>query len=123
MLQARPISLTCDRFRLAELQDAAAARCAVLPRAQRWSEASEDIRALRRMALDGPLSIEKRSRHILMASLAASSVESDAQGSLRMIKSSTANTGRDDVVVALVNAAGARDRVPVASGLRRSLLV
>ena len=123
MLQARPVSLTCDRFRLAELQDAAAARCAVLPRAQRWSEASEDIRALRRMALDGPLSIEPKSRHILMASLAASSVESDAQGSLRMIKSSTANTGRDDVVVALVNAAGARDRVPAARGLTRSLLV
>ena len=121
MLQARPVSITCDRFRVAELQDAVAARCAVLPRGQRWSEASEDIRSLRRQALDGPLSIEPKSRHILMASLAASTVESDAQGSLRMIKSSSTNTGRDDVVVAWVNCAGARDRVPAQSGLRRSL--
>ena len=63
MLQARPRTITCDRFRLSELQDAVGGRCRVEPRGQRWSEASEDIRSLRRMALDGPLSVEARSLH------------------------------------------------------------
>ena len=98
-------------------------RCPVEPRGQRWSEASEDIRALRRLALDGPLAVEERSRHLLAASLAASKVESDDQGSLRLIKSSSKNCGRDDVVVCWVAAAGARARArPRRGGLIRSLI-
>ena len=120
----RPTSITCDRFRLSELEDAVAARTPVLPRGQRWSEASEDIRSLRRAALDGPLSIAESSRGLLAASLAASKVESDQQGSLRLIKSTRSNSGRDDAAVSWVLAAGARDRVPVVrGGLTRSLLV
>ena len=123
MLAARPRSITCDRFRLSELQDAVGGRCRVEPRGQRWSEASEDIRALRRMALDGPLSVEERSRHLLAASLAASKVESDDQGSLRLVKSSSTNSGRDDCVVSWVGAAGALARVrPRRGGLIRSLV-
>ena len=123
MLAARPRTITCDRFRLSELQDAVGGRCRVEPRGQRWSEASADIRALRRMALDGPLSVEVRSRHLIAASLAASKVESDDQGSLRLIKSSSTNSGRDDVAVAWVLACGARSRVPVRrGGLTRSLV-
>ena len=123
MLTARPRTITCDRFRLSELQDAVGGRCRVEPRGQRWSEASEDIRALRRLALDGPLSVEGRSRHLLAASLAASKVESDDQGSLRLIKSSSTNSGRDDVVVAWVLACGARARAPGRlGGLVRSLV-
>ena len=123
MLTARPRTITCDRFRLSELQDAVGGRCRVEPRGQRWSEASEDIRSLRRMALDGPLSVAEKSRHLLAASLAASKVESDDQGSLRLIKSSSTNSGRDDVVVAWVLACGARARAPVRlGGLVRSLV-
>ena len=123
LLAARPRSITCDRFRLSELQDAVGGRCRVEPRGQRWSESSEDIRSLRRMALDGPLSVEARSRHLIAASLAASKVESDDQGSLRLIKSSSTNSGRDDVVVAWVGAAGALARVrPRRGGLIRSLI-
>ena len=123
LLAARPRSITCDRFRLSELQDAVGGRCPVEPRGQRWSEASADIRALRRLALDGPLSVEERSRHLLAASLAASKVESDDQGSLRLIKSSSTNAGRDDCVVAWVGAAGALARVrPRRGGLIRSLI-
>ena len=119
----RPTSITCDRFRLSELQDAVGGRCPVEPRGQRWSEASEDIRALRRFALDGPLSIEPSSRRLLYASLAVAKIESDQQGSLRLLKNSRHNTGRDDVVVAWVAAAGARARIrPRRGGLTRSLI-
>ena len=123
VMRWRPISISCDRFRLSELEDAVAGRVPVLPRGQRWSESSSDIRSLRRMALDGPLSVDESSRHLLAASLAASRVESDQQGSLRLIKSTRTNCGRDDAVVSWVLACGARDRVPVVAGLRRSLLV
>ena len=67
-------SVTCDRFRLAEFQDAIRDRVAVRPRIQRWSEASEDVRAVRSLALDGPLAIAPESRGLLTASLAASRV-------------------------------------------------
>ena len=50
----QPELIVCDRFRLPELQDCVNGT-PVVPRVTRWSEASEDIRALRRMALDGPL--------------------------------------------------------------------
>ena len=41
-----PAGIVCDRFRLGELQDAAAAakvRVPIHPRVSRWSEASEDV--------------------------------------------------------------------------------
>ena len=97
----RPSTVTCDRFRLAEFQDATRGRVAVRPRVQRWSEASEDIRALRSLALDGPLAIATEARGLLSASLAASCVQSDTGGSLRLVKRSTNNTGRDDAAVSL----------------------
>ena len=50
----QPELIVCDRFRLPELQDCVNGT-PVVPRVTRWSEASEDIRALRRMALDRPL--------------------------------------------------------------------
>ena len=62
LMQWRPSGVTCDRFRLAEFQDAIPGRVSILPRIQRWSEASEDIRAVRRLALDGPLSVAHDTR-------------------------------------------------------------
>ena len=123
LMRWRPSGVTCDRFRLAEFQDAIRGRVSILPRVQRWSEASEDIRAVRRLALDGPLSVAHDTRALLTASLAASRVESDAQGSLRLIKRGTNNTGRDDAVVALALAAGAHTRRRrAARGFVRSLI-
>ena len=119
----RPTSITCDRFRLAEFQDAIRGRVAVRPRIQRWSEASEDVRAVRSLALDGPLTVANESRGLLSASLAASRVESDTGGSVRLIKRSTNNCGRDDVAVALALACGAHTRRRRgAVGLVRSML-
>ena len=101
----------CDRFRLAELQDVINGT-PIMPRVTRWSEASEDIRAVRKYAADGPLSCDPASRDLLTASLAAAMVKNDDQGSVRLVKNGTNNTGRDDVASALTLAVGALSRAP-----------
>ena len=88
-----PVRLVCDRFRLNELQDAVGSGCMVEPRVWQWSSASEDIRALRKIVRDGPLSIAKGSRSLLMASLSVAYVQNDTSGNMRMVKRGTANAG------------------------------
>lgn len=105
----QPVQVVCDRFRLPELQDAAPG-LNIQPRVTRWSEASEDIRALRKIAMDGPLTVSKSSRALLTASLAVAMVKNDDQGSVRMVKRGSNNQARDDVASALVLAAGAFER-------------
>ena len=78
-----PEVVICDRFRLAELQDCVNGT-PIVPRVARWSEASEDIRALRKAAADGPLACVESSRPLLTASLAAAMVKNDDQGSVRL---------------------------------------
>ena len=96
-----------DRFALNQLRDCVNGT-PVVPRVPRWSEASEDIRALRKIAADGPLSCEESSRLLVAASLAAAMVKNDKQGSVRMEKrDGSNNTARDDVAAAMVLAAGA----------------
>jgi phage terminase large subunit-like protein len=102
----QPASIYCDRFRLPELQDVVNG-LPVVPRVARWSEASEDIRGLRSIAADGPLACEESSRLLVAASLSVAMVKSDDQGSVRLVKTSTNNTSRDDVAAALALAAGA----------------
>ena len=104
--------VTCDRFRLGELEDAVAGAVQVIPRVTRWSSASEDIRALRRGAADGPLSCAEGSRDLLTASLSASMVTTDDQGSVRLRKRGVNNQARDDAAHALVLAAGLLSRAP-----------
>ena len=112
----------CDRFRLAELQDVVNGT-QVVPRVARWSESSEDIRACRKLMLDGPLSVAPESRALLAASLAAAMVKTDDAGSVRLAKRGTNNCGRDDVAAALVLAAGALARAPKRRAARRSAIV
>ena len=112
----------CDRFRLAELQDVVNGT-PVLPRIARWSEASEDIRAVRKLALDGPLACAPASRPLLTASLAAAMVKPDDAGNVRLAKRGTNNEGRDDVAAALVLAAGALSRAPKPPRRMRSAIV
>ena len=100
-----PADLICDRFRLDELRDAGVP-CMVTPRVSRWSEASFDIRALRSHTKDGPFAVAPDSRSLLAASLAVAMVKNDDQGSTRLVKRDTNNTGRDDVAAALILAAG-----------------
>ena len=103
----KPQLLVCDRFRLPELEDAVKHGARMEPRVSRWSEAAFDIRALRKMAYDGPLSVDVDSRALLATSLSKSMVKSDDQGNTRLVKKGTNNTSRDDVAAGLVLAAGA----------------
>ena len=95
----------CDRFRLGELMDVVDG-CPVVPRVSRWSEAAFDIRSLRRLSKDGPLSVAESSRPLLAASLAAAMVKGDDQGNTRLTKRAANNESRDDVGAALVLASG-----------------
>ena len=107
----RPEVIVCDRFRLADLQDVVNG-IPVVPRVSRWISSSEDIRAVRKLAKDGPLSCAESSRALLTASLASTVVKMDDAGNVRLVKKGTNNTGRDDVGAALVLAAGALSRAP-----------
>lgn len=102
----RPEVIVCDRFRLAELQDSVNG-IPLSPRIARWSEAASDIRSLRKVAKDGPLSCAESSKLLLTASLSAAMVKNDDQGNTRLSKRGTNNQARDDVAAALVLAAGA----------------
>ena len=118
VMRWRPQSVTCDRFRLGELLDAARGRVAVLPRTARWSSSTADIRAVRRMALDGPLSVAPGAAALLRASLSVSLVENDDSGNTRLRKRGTNNTARDDVAFSLMLAAGALTRRPAPARVR-----
>ena len=101
--------IVCDRFRLGELRDVVNGTT-VVPRVSRWSEAGDDIRSLRRLVKDGPLSVEPASRPLLAASLSVAMVKNDDQGNVRLAKKGSNNTARDDVAAALVLGAGVFQR-------------
>ena len=105
-----PGSILCDRFRLPELLDCVPGRVPVLPRMQRWSESSFDIRALRKIVRDGPLSVAPESRALIQASLSVTATKEDDGGSIRLVKRGSNNEARDDISSALVLAAGAFQR-------------
>ena len=111
-----PVLTLCDRFRLNELVDALGPYVPIEPRVTRWSEASYDIRALRKGVKDGPLTVAPDALGLLTVSLAASKIENDSAGSMRLVKRDRgSNTGRDDVAAALTLAAGAFERYPAAA--------
>ena len=111
----RPKLIVCDRFRLPELQDAIKGGVRLEPRVTRWSESAFDIRALRRMAKDGPMSVDHDSRPLVETSLARARAVNDDAGNFRLVKQSN-NESRDDVCAALVLACGAVDRHPPRTG-------
>ena len=84
-----------DRFRLAEFEDAVKRGVRLEPRISRWSEAAFDIRALRQMALDGPLAVDADSQALLATSLSQAMVKSDDAGNTRLVKKGTNNQSRD----------------------------
>ena len=119
----RPVRIVCDFFKLATLQDVVGGAVPIVTRRTRWSESTADIEGLRRIAADGPLSCAPESRPLLTASLAVATVKTE-EGSMRLIKRDSHNTGRDDVAVALVTAAGSFLRSPpVARRRMRSAIV
>ena len=110
----QPVMVICDRFRLNELRDAIGQGVNIEPRVSRWSEAAEDIRALRRLAKDGPFGIEPESYGLIATSLSGSLVKNDDAGNTRLSKKSANNEARDDVAAAMVLVAGAFVRQPAA---------
>ena len=106
----KPARVVCDRFRLPELRDAIGNACKVEPRVTQWSSSSADIRALRKICRDGPLSVDPGSRSLLIVSMSAAHVENDNAGNSRLIKKSSDNKARDDVAAAATLAAGAFER-------------
>ena len=76
----KPLVVVLDRFRLAEFEDAVKRGARLEPRVSRWSEASFDIRSLRKFAKDGPLAVEVDSRLLLATSLSKAVVKNDDQG-------------------------------------------
>lgn len=115
-----PSTYIADRFRATELRDCINS-APVVSRMTRWSESGFDIRALRKVALDGPLNVSPESAPILTASMAAARVKPDDSGNVRLVKRGTNNTGRDDVAAALVLAAGLFERSLPARPAWRSL--
>ena len=80
-----PARVICDRFRMLELTDSIGSTCTIEPRISQWSESSFDIRALRKLVSDGPLSVAD-GRELLSASLAVAQVKNDESGNVRIIK-------------------------------------
>ena len=56
-----PVKIVCDRFRLSDLRDAVGNACTIEPRVTQWSSSSADIRALRKICRDGPLTVDPES--------------------------------------------------------------
>ena len=112
--------VVADRFRISELADAGVRT--LESRMTRWSESSEDIRSLRRMAKDGPLAVDPGSAPLLEASLAVAAVKNDDAGNVRLSKRGSNNQSRDDVAAALTLGAGAhqrRSKAPRGGGVYR----
>ena len=117
----QPRAIIGDRVRGNELRDAAAGRCSVTLRIARWSEASEDIGALRRLAMDRNLSVEQEARALLSYSLSVAKVRANDGGDLLRLDKRGGTAGRvrrDDVAAAALMAAGAHQRQPAAPELR-----
>ena len=100
--------IVCDRFRLAELEDAA--EWPIDPRVAQWSNSTEDIRGLRRQALDGDIGVAQGSRELLTWSLSVARVKHDDSGNSKLVKGDNNNRSRDDVAQAFLLAGGALDR-------------
>ena len=100
--------IVCDRFRLAELEDASP--WPIDPRVAQWSNSTEDIRGLRRQALDGDIGVAPGSRELLTWSLSVARVKHDDSGNSKLVKGDNNNRSRDDVAQAFLLAGGALDR-------------
>ena len=109
-----PVKIVCDRFRLNELRDTVGNACTIEARVTQWSSSSADIRALRKICRDGPLSVDPGSRNLLVVSMSAALVQNDNAGNVRLIKKGHDNKGRDDVAAAAVLASGAFERASAA---------
>ena len=108
-LWGKVAGVVADRFRANELADSLGS-IPLSARVSQWSESSADIRALRKLAKDGPLACSPESRGLIEASLAVSLVENDKSGNSKLVKTGSNNKSRDDVCQGLVLASGVFER-------------
>ena len=100
-----PYVLICDRYKYREILDAVDGRVGVVERIPRWRESSEDITALRRMALDGTLAVSPGSVGICNLGLREAIIEHEGSGSMRLLKRRQARS-KNDVPAAMILACG-----------------
>ena len=103
-----PALVVMDDFRAKRFEDKI--RMPVEARRNQWQQGTEDIVGARRLGLDWHLGIEERSRMLISYSISRLVIENDKSGNQKCSKDSKDNSGRDDVAIALVLAAGAADR-------------
>ena len=103
-----PDKIVVDRFRAKEIEDHFNGE--VVARVTRWSEAAEDVRALRKWCQDKNMAVAQNSQRLIEASLAVARVKSDDQGNTRLVKNGFNSTGRDDVAASKLLAVGELDR-------------
>ena len=108
MTDIKPDIVLADSFRWKELKDNGP-HLPIIWRKARYSQAAEDISALRKLAADGPLNVGK-ARELIAESLSVTQVKSDDQNNTRISKSSKFDRSRDDVSSALVFACGEFER-------------
>ena len=104
--QWQPRHVVSDDHRSNELRDVLPSGVRLVVQPKGWKHSSEDVRALRRMAEDGPAAVDPSSRSLLRASLSVAVVKHDEFGNMRMVKGGTHNKARDDVAAAWLLAAG-----------------
>ena len=100
--------IIADRHRMDELRQYST--LVVRERTTVWFQSSEDIRALRKWAKDGPMNIEKGSRKLITASLAVAMIKADEKGNTMLVKRGFNNESRDDVCAAMLLAVGEMER-------------
>ncbi len=100
-----PEAMFADRFLYETLQDIVRGRWPLVDRKTRWSEATADISAFRRLVADGPMSIAPESRALARVSLTEAMVKIE-ETNMRIVKRRYGRS-RDDVAVSAALAAGA----------------
>ena len=110
-------AIVADRFKFDQLEEDIEWRAPVEARRMRWSEATEDISDLDKLAIDGGMTIDPGCRALLAHSIEQAIVVEDDANNVRFVKRNT-RTQRDDVAVSWVLAAGALDRYPTLKPIR-----
>ena len=104
-----PALIVCDFFRLAEVRDAFGESYPVESRRTRWSESTQDLDALARLA-ETRLALAPGAYKLVTLGLASSRLDFDTEGWKRVRKADR-KTAKNDALAALVLACGALERL------------
>ena len=105
----QPALVVCDFFRLAEVQDCFGESYPVESRRTRWSESTQDLDALARLA-ETRLALAANAFMLVTLGLASSRLDFDTEGWKR-IRKTDRKTAKNDALAALVLTCGALERL------------